>query len=338
MKMKITIATIMFLFLFSLTSISFAQKNVKLAQTGFDFLSVISDAKAASMAGAVNAIEMGAGSIFFNPASMAGMPDSFEGIVSMNNWIADIKHYQFGAAVNLDNWGVFSVTLQNVNYGEFLLTKVDPDPNSNLGYIDIGTTTLQAYSIGIGYAKRITEQFFVGGQIKYAHQDLGEGIVPASLDITDTTTLKQSFTASPIVFDFGTLYKTGIKSLAFGMSVRNFSRQVKYAQEGFQLPLIFTIGISLNLMDFWPEAQNNHSLVIGVDATHDRSYPEQLLVGLNYTFMNMFSLRVGYNSNADLEKFSYGFGVSKFGFELDYSYTSFDFFDNVQRITLRFKL
>lgn len=309
----------------------------KLAQTGFQFLSVISDAKAASMGGSVNSLEMGSASLFFNPAGMAGLNGSAEVSVSLNNWIADIRHMQFSAAVNLHNLGVIGASIQVVNYGEILETIVDPNPNSTDGYIDIGTFSPNAYCVGIGYAKQLNEQFSIGGQVKIAQQDLGDGIVPVSLDMTDSSTTIESFKKNPIAFDFGTLFKTGIKSLAFGMSVRNFSSQEKYVQEGFELPLVFTLGISMDMMDLVPGAGDYHSLILSVDATHPRSDPEQLLIGMDYTFMKTLSIRGGYVTGSDVQKFSFGLGISKFGLDLDYACTPFEYFGNVQRFTLGFK-
>lgn len=205
-------------------------------------------------------------------------------------------------------------------------------------FLYLGTFSLQAYSVGIGYAHKLTDQFSVGGQIKYVHQDLGTGVVPTSIDVTDSTTVTNSFKLNPIAFDFGTLFKTGLKSLAFGISVRHFSGQLTYEQEFFQMPLLFTIGISMDVVDFWERAKEHQSLVVSIDLTHDRSYPEQLLIGINYTFRNTILLRIGYNSHSDLEQFSYGVGVSKFGLAIDYAYTPLKYFDNLQRFTVRFKI
>jgi hypothetical protein len=334
MKIRI-ILFIVFSFLVCLGNIGIAQDNVKLAQTGFNFLSVISDAKAAGMAGAVNTLPMGSGSIFFNPACLTEMNNTADISASYNPWIADIKHTQLSAAVNLGAWGVVGVSVQNVNYGEFYKTIV---ANNEDNFLYLGTFSLQSYSAGIGYAYKLTDQFSVGGQMKYVHQDLGDGIVPTSIDIRDSTTVVSSFKLNPIAFDFGTLFKTGLKSLAFGISIRHFSGQLTYQQESFQMPLLFTLGASMDVMDFWENAREDQSLVVSVDLTHDRSYPEQLLVGINYTFMNTISLRGGYNSHADLEQFSYGIGVSKFGIAIDYAYTPMKYFDNLQRMTVRIKI
>ncbi len=334
MKIRI-ILFIELVFLISMRNGSIAQDNVKLAQTGFDFLSVISDAKAAGMAGAVNTLPMGSSSLFFNPACLTEMKNTAEVSASYNPWIADIKHTQFSAAVNLGSWGIVGVSVQDVNYGDFYRTIVY---NNNDNFLYLGTFSLQAYSAGIGYANKLTDQFSVGGQIKYVHQSLGDGDVPTSIDIRDSSTVKTSFKMNPIAFDFGTLFKTGLKSLSFGISIRHFSGQLTYEQESFQMPLLFTLGVSMDVMDFWEKAKEDQSLIVSVDLTHDRSYPEQLLIGINYTFMNTISFRLGYNSHADLEQFSYGVGVSQFGLAIDYAYTPMKYFDDIQRITVRLKI
>jgi hypothetical protein len=143
---------------------------------------------------------------------------------------------------------------------------------------------------------------------------------------------------SPYVFDFGTQFKTGFKSLVFGMSVRNFSQEVKYVQEGFHAPLVFTLGISMNLIDLIDENSLNHSFYLNVDASHYNDHPEQVKVGLEYRFMNVLSLRGGYANDNGGNGMSFGLGISQFGFAFDYAYTPFGVFDKVQRMTTRFTL
>jgi len=141
-----------------------------------------------------------------------------------------------------------------------------------------------------------------------------------------------------VAFDFGTLFKTGIKSLAFGMSIRNFSNDIKYADEGFQLPLVFTIGASMDMMDLFEISGPEQSLYLSVDATHYRSHPEQLIIGLDYTFMSLLSIRTGYVTSNDEDGLNFGMGISYFGLTFDYAYTPFGLFDKVQRMTIRFAM
>lgn len=315
-----------------------AQQKQKLAQTGFQFLSVISDAKAAAMAEAVTSLQFGSSSLFFNPAGMSNMQSFIDVSISSNKWIADINHYTLSLAINPfdGNYGVIGFTIQSVDYGEFYGTRVNKA--SPLGYDDIGIFKLNAFAVGIGYAKQLSDKFSVGGQIRYVRQDLGESFIPLINAGIDTIEQKVSNKLSPLVFDFGTQYKTGFKSLVFGMSVRNFSKEVKYAKEGFQAPLVFTLGISMNLLDFIGELPYNQTLYLSIDASHHRDHPEQIKVGLDYKVFNTFSLRGGYISNNFESGLTFGIGVSKYRFTFDYSYTPFGVFDKVQRFTARFSL
>lgn len=330
-----------------LTSTSgFAQENRKLAQTGFQFLSVVSDARAAALAEAMTSLQIGSGALFFNPAGMAEMTGFIDGTASINKWIADIKHNAFSLAIRPaeGNYGVFGLSVQTVDYGEFYGTIVN---NTDKGYEDTGTFELNAIALGVGYARQLTDRFSIGGQVRWVQQDLGGSSIAVNVrpDPTDSTgvrriadTSRVDNKLSPLVFDFGTQFRTGIKSLVFGMSVRNFSKEVKYAEEGFQAPLVFNLGISMNVMDLVNAGSLDQSLRVSIDATHFRDHPEQIKIGLDYQFMKTFSLRGGYVANNDEDGFSFGAGVSRVGFAFDYAYTPFGVFDKVQRLTARFSL
>jgi hypothetical protein len=331
-----------------------AQENQKLAQTSFKFLSIVSDARAAAMGGAMTSMQSGSCALFFNPAGMSEMEKTVDLSISNNQWIADISHYTVGAAVRpaQGKYGVFGVSLQYVDFGNFIGTVVSKDPSNLKGYEDVGLFKLNASAVGLGYAKQLTDRFSVGGQVRLARQDLGESVIPNEYkkvpiyDSTSTTIVGYADSATtatnelrPLVFDFGTQFKTGVKSLTFGMSVRYFSKEIQYVYEQFQLPLVFTIGISMNLMDLLGDVPLNQSLLMSVDASHYRDHPEQVKIGLEYRAMNTIALRGGYVTNSDENSgLSFGLGVTKAGIAFDYSYTPFGVFDKVQRMTARISL
>jgi hypothetical protein len=338
-------------------SSSTAQDNQKLAQAGFHFLSITSDAKAAAMAEAVTSLQMGASSLFFNPAGMADMDHFVDITGSTNQWIADIKHYTISAAFSPfhGDYGVLGVSYQYVDYGTFFGTVVDQSANE--GFRDTGKFKLYASAIGVGYAAKLTDRFSVGGQVRMAWQDLGQSVIPNAYEsipiyaMSDTahtgtpigyedSSLTVSNKLNPLVFDFGTQFKTGFKSLVFGVSVRNFSGDVQYAYEVFQLPLVFTLGISMNVLDLLSSVPLDQELFVSIDASHYRDQPEQLKIGADYHIMKLLALRAGYKTTTDEEGsgFSFGLGVAQAGFSFDYSYTPMGVFDKVQRMTARFSL
>jgi len=346
MENKFKITTIGFLLGYLLSINIFPQENQKLGQTGFQFLSVISDARGAAMAEAMTSLQVGSSALFFNPSGMSELKSFFDVTASTNKWIADIRHTTFSAAIKPadGDYGIFGLSAQIVDYGEFYGTVVNLA--SPQGYDDIGIFKLTSFAIGVGYAKQVSDRFSIGGQVKWVRQDLGESDIPANIRVDSTSatqdriadTITTSNKISPFVFDFGTQFKTGIKSLVFGMSIRNFSKEVQIAEEGFQAPLVFTLGVSMDVMDLVGDLPFDQSLYVSVDASHYRDHPEQIKVGLDYRIMNMISIRGGYSSNNDENDFTFGLGFSQYGFTLDYAYTPFGVFNNVQRFTARFAL
>jgi hypothetical protein len=310
------------------TSITVSQ--VKLAQTGFNFLSLSSDAKSNGMAGAVNSLSGFSGAMYSNPASMADMPTFLSASFDMNTWIADIKYLSSSVIISpfSGDYGTVGLSVQSVDYGDLEGTMVDR--NNPNGYVETGMFKPTAFALGLGYSKMINKQFGVGLRVKYARQSLGENMFFDNVS-GDVTTKENK--ANAVAFDFGTIYKTDIKSIVFGMSVTNFSKEIKFENEDFQLPLLFTIGISANLFELIEIPQSNQELRLAVDWTHPRSHPEQLKVGAEYRFMNLLSLRAGYVNGNDENSITCGVGISYFGVGVDYSYIPFGVFGHVQQIT-----
>jgi hypothetical protein len=323
-----------------------SSENKKIAQTGFQFLTVGTDARATSLGEAYTTVEGSSNSLFYNPAGLARLNSFVDISLNRMEWIGDINYLSGTIGFNLEDgkYGVMGISFSYIDYGEFQFTRV---ANVDKGYVDIdGFSQPYSFSVGLGYAKELSDKFSVGGQVKYVKQHLGDSYLP--VEVFDTLGKSAGWAISEdniknyalgvLAFDFGTLYKTGYKSLTFGMSVRNFAQELTYEKEGFQLPLVFRIGISMDLMDFYEELKDNHKLLFRLDAAHPRSHPEYIAVGAEYIFMNMVSLRAGYVTGQDLYDFTAGFGVKQFGVELNYAYTPYIEFSDVHRLSLGFAL
>jgi hypothetical protein len=191
--------------------------------------------------------------------------------------------------------------------------------------------------IGLGYARALSDKFAVGGVIKWVHQNLGDGAI--ELGATTADDLIKTNIAEIFAFDFGMIYKTGFKSLQFGVVIKNFSKEARFIDEGFQLPLTFKIGASMNVMDLTDFDKETHQVLLSIEAEHPRDYTERVRVGCEYTFMKMLALRAGFVSHADEQKFSYGVGLQKdlgpLGVGVDYAYTPFGVFDKVHTFAMR---
>jgi hypothetical protein len=328
------------LLLVAFFSIHQADAQQKLAQTGMKFLSVGTSARQASMAEAFTSLEGGSSSMFYNPAGMAVLGSTAEGMLGQTQWFAEIKHYYASVAVSPfdGDYGVLGLFWQYVDYGTIQSTVLASNYN---GYLDVGTIHPSAYTFGIAYAKALSNKFSVGGTVKVVDQNLGEAINLMTTDTSGNVTYGRKANILDLVaFDFGVLYHTGLKSLTFGMSIRNFSREVAFNSENFQLPLSFKMGISADVLDFAHVDKELQSLLVSIDVEHPRDYPEQIRIGGEYLFAKTLAIRVGYVSPHDQNTIMYGIGLQQHigpsFLAVDYSYVPFKDFDAVQRVTFRF--
>ena len=299
----------------------------KVAQTGLQFLKIDAGAREASMAGAMTMAGFSANAVFYNPAGLGRQVSSTDVAINTTQWIADINYYSFAASYKLEDIGSFALSAVFSDYGDIIGTRV---ASNSAGYIKTGNVDVNAYAVGLSYAKNLSDKFSIGGTIKYVGQKLGSNLMQSG-------STKEN-KVSGVAFDFGTIYYPGWKSFRFGMSVRNFSAAYEYEKESFELPLTFTIGVAMDVMDL--VGMNDQTLLLSIDAVHPRDYTERLNVGTEYLLMDMFAIRLGYKSNNDNEGLTAGFGVnyevSGIDMRVDYSYSAMEYFDAVNRFTIGF--
>lgn len=330
--------TILILLLFTLfPKLFYSQVDLnKTAQSTMNFLLVSNSSKAASMGDAFTSLSKGAESMFYNPAGLSEIKKEFDINLNYTQWIAEINYLSGGFAWSLGTYGVVGVSLLTVDYGDINGTslidgsQIDEYP---LGYIDNGlVSSVGAYCLGLSYSKAISNEFSIGGTIKIAGQNLGENVY---------STGSKENNAYKFVFDAGVKYKTEYKDFTFGMSIRNFATTLKREEFEEQLPLVFSLGASMNIMKLFSEnISNDNSIILSSDFLHHNNYSERLNFGLEYKYKNMISLRTGYQTNRDLASWSGGLGLQttllNYDLELCYSYSVMEFFNNVNRISLAF--
>ncbi|MCD6361797.1 MAG: PorV/PorQ family protein, partial [Armatimonadetes bacterium] len=281
-KIRAILVILFVLFVFNLCLFSDIKK---VGQAGYQFLKIGTIPRAAGMGEAYSMVGYDASAMFFNPAGLGNMEERFDFNVGQVNWFAGVKYSYACTGLNLGNWGVIGFNILSADYGDDIIgTRV---ASTGKGYVETGRLEVGAYVFGVAYARKISNKFTVGGQVRYAGQHLGENLMPDG-------NIKQNKT-SGFVFDFGTIYYPGIKSFRFGASFRNFAKEYKYEKESFELPLTFTIGAAVNLMDFFDI--EDHSLLIAIDAMHPRDYSERLNIGVEYLFNDMIAIRCGYKYN-----------------------------------------
>ena len=315
------------------------QPTEKRAQTGMKFLSVSLDARAAGMGNAMASVaQANSMSLFYNPASMGFMESKIDAAIGQTQWIVDIN-YNYGSLAfrpSEGTYGVFGLSVVAVDYGEFEGTIRS---NTELGYEDTGNFSPSALAVGIGYSKALSDRFSFGANTRYVQEKLTDN-APTTLNSDGTFNTEEAHT-DVFAFDFGVLYKTGFRSLNFGVTARNFASDRTYAEESFELPLTFQMGISMNALDFTSADKSTHSLLVSVDAVRPRDFSEFVSFGAEYTLANLVSLRAGYAAPNDENGISLGGGIQKtFGttaFQVDYAYPDYGVCLNVNRCTFPFR-
>jgi len=303
-------------------------------QTGMKFLSVSLDARSAAMADAVTSQIASSSAMFYNPASLGWFEGTLDASLGQTQWIADVTYNAAGIAYNTPI-GVFGLSGVMVDYGEVTETiRTDETTDDGTqGYEIIGSLNPSALAIGVTYARALTNRFSIGGNVKLARQSLGD--VAVARDVGNLE--EKNYALSTAVFDFGILYRTGFKSLNLAMSARNFSQELTYAEESFELPLNFRIGVSMDVMDLTAMDPGMHSLVLSVDTERPRDFSEQVKLGAEYLLMNKFAVRAGYIAPTDEQGLSFGFGLNNIaGLDIDYAYSQFGIFGNVNRFMIKY--
>ncbi|MDZ7724423.1 MAG: PorV/PorQ family protein [candidate division KSB1 bacterium] len=213
-----------------------------------------------------------------------------------------MKRQAVSAAFNLGSYGFLGINAVNLDNGDIKGTRIS---NSNLGYEDTGNLNVTEMAIGLTYAQRFTNSFGAGITVKYCEQDL----------IAEKS--------SVLAFDIGTLYNTGWNAVKVAVSVQHFSKEIKYIDENFVLPLTFRVGFSGDVLQMVNVDSEQHKLMLALEGVNPRDYSERVHIGSEYVYNDFLAIRGGYKFNYDVESFSLGVGFRHKGFQFDYSYSEF---------------
>ncbi len=337
MYSTIKIFQFVFLHLVLLTTFVQGQSGIspndieRAGQSGWQFLKINGDSRQAALGGAYTAISNGdANSVFGNPASLSDVKNiDFQ--VNIFEWIADINYQSFAGAYNLGQVGVVAVSLGILDYGDIPETVNAPSGTGGTEPTITGNMfTANDMVVGLTYAKKITENLSIGGSFRWMQQQIAE------------------LSMSNWAMDLGTMYYTGFRSLRLAITARNFgpdsqfggwSEEYQTESENVRMPLDFRAGIA---MDFFDGEGSPHLLTTIIEGDHPNDGREKFHLGLSYAFDSMFFVRAGYKFNYDVQKFTFGFGItypigSTIG-TINYAYVDFGELTQVHMFSLGFSL
>jgi len=319
--------------------VSSAMAGTKLtAQSVMKFLNLTVGAKAAGMGDCYFSLVPDASVHFLNPAALTDIK-SRSLFTDRNVWVADITQYSGALSQPIGSRIVVGLGFILMDYGEILGTEIIKTGSSGSGnikeYISIGQVDVSQYALSASLGLAVSNQFSVGGHVKYAHSGLGSSVVELS---GDSLVLNNDLNA--FAFDLGTQFHTGYKGITFYMSLRNFSGEHAYPKirQTYNLPLTFSIGITADLLRLVSTITDSHSLLLSMTGQHPIDYVEKYNFGMEYSYNNKLFLRGGYKINYGMEDWSMGLGLRKRlgnqAVSFDIAYVNTAYFNSTNRISL----
>lgn len=312
-----------------------------LTKTGLSaatFLEIEVGPRSKGMGGAFVGVADDVSALYWNPAGIATLQEnSF--MFSHSERFAAINFDFAGATFKLGNFGSVGAFITSLTMPDQEVRTVEqPEGTGNF----FGANDL---ALGLSYGRYLTDRFAIGANFKF----IRESIFNSS--------------ANTVAVDFGTLFRTGLNDMVIGFSLSNFGGDLKLSgtdtqvevdispnefgnndrifanleTEDFQLPLIFRVGVGMNVLN----TENNRAL-IAVDAVVPNDNAQFVNVGGEYVIGNILSLRAGYRTlflEDSEEGVTLGAGLKYelFGettLQFDYSYGDFGLLDNVQEFAL----
>jgi hypothetical protein len=295
-------------------------------RTAFQFLKIGVGARQAGLGESGIASVRDVSGVFWNPATISGV-GSTQVALSYARWFADMNLTAGAVGFRWNGVGVFALSVASLDYGDIPEAVVTPGRG---GDGRTGSTfTGSDLMAGIAYAREFTDRLAIGINAKFISETLFDSSV------------------NSFALDVGTSYGLGFYNTRLAMSAQNFSRGVRWLgdnsdrQEGYDIPLVFRIGLSTALIgedNAFFHAGPLHHVTLSAEAVNTNDYSERLHVGAEYEFSDFLSLRGGYRMNYAEGNWAVGFGLHPktqgLSFRLDYAYVHYEYLNSPHRLTV----
>lgn len=305
-----------------------AQTFNKSGRTSFQFLKIGVGARNAAIGESGIASMDDINSVFWNPAAITGI-EGTQASFDYTSWFAGLGITSAAVGYNFGELGTFAVNYSGLNYGQIQEALVT-SPTGNVDTRTGNTFTGSDLEVGLTYAKQFTDKLSIGVEAKYLREDLF------------------IYSSSLFAFDVGTYYKTGWHGIRLAMSAQNLGSPARWlntmeqSQQSYDLPIVFRIGWAVDLLGghdlFLGGDPTQHKITFTMDGVHSNDYGERVLMGLEYTAFNIFSLRTGYRFNYTEGNLSFGAGINynvgPVNLRVDYAYVAYDYLESPHRITV----
>ncbi len=274
-------------------------------------LAIPATARALALGGAAVAVVGDEGSIFANPAGLAGIRHGALGM-SYEKYLLDSYLVSGGAALRTGRFDL-GVGVHVLSFGQDTVYRPDPAFGGQRGIADPGGAMASAYNaVAVGAAAWRLGMFSLGGSVKYLKEHLA---------IPDTTL----YDASGLAYDVGGALAF-FDIAAFGVVVQNLGPDLKTTtRTSAPLPRTVRAGFSLNIVD----PQGTPRLLVVGDWVSPRGSPsywifgvEGGVVGGGVGLLGRAGIATG-RAPSDRKSLALGGGLVYHNLRLDYAYQGF---------------
>jgi len=293
--------------------------------SSLQFLKIGTGARAIGMAEAFVAVADDATALHYNPAGMVQF-DGHRLHFSHTEWLVDLRHEFAGVVYRISSADALGLSFTSLHTADMERT-TETQPYGTGTYFTYGDL-----AVGLSYSRSLTSQFSFGATVRYVEE---------TIDILKTRAL---------LIDLGTFYWTGLGSTRFAVTVSNFGQNVSPegtithpqgftidSYQDFSPPTLFKIGFA-----FEPYMDEMQRITASVQLNHPNDNSENLALGAEYAWNDLFYVRAGYKVNVDEESFAVGAGLNApLGFSdvgVDYAFAEFGRLGGVHRISVKMKI
>lgn len=300
MKMSIKKALVSGVCIASLSIVSsttYAGNEDRVGQSGASQLQINPWARSSGFGSANTASVTGLESVNFNVAGLA-FTNKTEVMFAHTRWLSGsgINLNAFGLSQRVGETGVLGLNLMSMSFGDIDVTTVDQPEGGQ------GTFSPQYLNLNLSYAKEFSNSIYGGLTVKVISES-----------ITDAD-------ARGVAFDAGIRYVTGPKdNVKFAIALRNVGPQMRFNGDGFstkllldekeftleqrtepfELPSSLSIGVAYDYYigeeaDAEGETLAAMHRITGAGTFLANSFgKDQIMVGAEYAFKEMFMFRAG---------------------------------------------
>ena len=275
----------------------FAGDTARKGTAGAEQLLIPVGARSVATSGAFNSHFTGLESIYYNPGGLDRMQGT-EAMFNVMSYMADMNVSYFAIGTQT-SFGSIALTYKALDFGDIpVTTTLNPDGTGQ-------TYSPSFYVLGLSYSKMITDRVSAGATFSL----INEGIMNTN--------------ANGWAIDFGVQYRFS-QNFSLGVTVKNIGANMSYTGEDlkykqevvggangggtavlevdteeFQIPSYFDLSLGYTF-DF----SESNQLSIAGTFRNNNSYEDNLLLGLEYDFMNVISLRGGYVAQLEKNEFA----------------------------------